>query len=132
MSRSSRYTRPAVGACRPVMTLNSVVLPAPLGRMRPVTRPAAASRSIPARALTPPKWTSTASTRNSDRVLHLLGLGGARRPGGDHVVGLGVPRVEPADASAERRELARPAVGVAHHAEGAKAGADVDDVPDAL
>ena len=132
MSRSSRYTRPAVGACRPVMTLNSVVLPAPLGPMSPVTRPAAASRSIPARALTPPKRTSTASTRNSDRVLHLLGLGGARCRGGDRVLWLDVPRVQPADASAERRELARPPVGVAHHAEGAEAGGDVDDVADAL
>src|SRR5437763_8535420 len=132
MSRPSNFTRPAVGACKPVMTLNSVVLPAPLGPMRPVTRPAAASRSIPARALTPPKRTSTASTRNSDRVLHLLRFGGARRRGGDHALGLGVPRVQPADANAERRELARPPVGVAHHAEGAEAGGDVDDVADAL
>src|SRR5438874_556200 len=131
MSRSSRYTRPAVGACKPVMTLNSVVLPAPLGPIRPVTRPAAASRSSPANALTPPKRTSTASTRNSDRVLHLLRLGGTRRRAGDHVVGFGVPRVQPPDASAERRELARPPVGVAHHPEGADAGADVDDVADA-
>src|SRR5437763_15341531 len=106
------------------MTLNSVVLPAPLGPMSPVTRPAAASRSIPARALTPPKRTSTASTRNSDRVLHLLGLGGARRRRGDHLPWVDVPRVQPADASAARRQRAPPPIGVAHHREGAEAAGD--------
>src|SRR2546429_2261862 len=114
------------------MTLNSVVLPAPLGPMSPVTRPAAASRSIPARALTPPKRTSTASTRNSDRILHLLGLGGAPRGGGDNVLRLDVSPGQPADASAERRELARPPVGVAPHSQGAEAGGDRGDGADAL
>ena len=36
MSAPSSATRPAVGAWRPVMTLNVVVLPAPLGPMSPV------------------------------------------------------------------------------------------------
>ena len=35
MSRPSSVTRPEVGCCRPVITLKSVVLPAPLGPMRP-------------------------------------------------------------------------------------------------
>ena len=33
-------TEPAVGSCIPLMTLNRVVLPAPLGPIRPVTSPA--------------------------------------------------------------------------------------------
>src|SRR5205807_8256314 len=88
MSRSSRYTRPAVGACKPVMTLNSVVLPAPLGPMRPVTRPGSAARSTSWRAMTPPKRTLTSSTDRSDNAFHLLGdldardalLGSGRTP----------------------------------------------------
>ena len=37
MSWPSITTRPVAGACSPVMTLKSVVLPAPLGPMSPVT-----------------------------------------------------------------------------------------------
>ena len=37
MSRPSSSTRPELGPSRPVTTLKSVVLPAPLGPMRPVT-----------------------------------------------------------------------------------------------
>ena len=39
MSWPRKRTRPRVGGCRPVMTLNSVVLPAPFGPIRPVTVP---------------------------------------------------------------------------------------------
>src|ERR1700744_5725090 len=55
-------TVPLLGRCRPVMTLNNVVLPAPLGPIRPVTAPASARRETPERAATPPKWTLTSST----------------------------------------------------------------------
>ena len=40
MSLSFRKTRPEVGRKVPVMTLNSVVLPAPLGPIKPVMEPA--------------------------------------------------------------------------------------------
>ena len=55
-------TDPRSGRCRPVMTLNSVVLPAPFGPMSPVTVPAAARSETSESAATPPKWTLTWST----------------------------------------------------------------------
>src|SRR5438552_6955580 len=133
MSRSSRKTRPAVGVCRPVMTLNSVVLPAPFGPMRPVTRLAAASTSTPASAVTPPNRTSTASTRNTDKVVHLLRLGHIHRRGplADASRRLGAEQHAP-DAGTERSELARPPVGVAGHAENAETRPDVRQVAHAL
>src|SRR5260370_14605889 len=70
----SRKTRPVTGGCSPVITLNNVVLPAPFGPIRPVTRPLSASRSTSSRALTPPKRTPTLSTRNTDNVAHLPSL----------------------------------------------------------
>src|SRR5438309_3075144 len=112
MSRPSRYTRPKFGVWSPVITLNSVVLPAPLGPISPVTRPAPASRSTPDSAITPPKWTSTPSTRNTDRFLHLLGLGLRRHHLGINASRLRTSRVQPADLGAQRREPAGPAVGV--------------------
>src|ERR1051325_7640247 len=66
-------TRPFVGSWSPVMTLNSVVLPAPLGPMSPVTRPGSAVSSTSCRAITPPKRTLTSSTDRSDNAVHLLG-----------------------------------------------------------
>src|SRR3546814_17839731 len=49
------------------MTLNSVVLPAPLGPIRPVTCPAATSRSTSRTALWPPK--RTLAPRTSRRAM---------------------------------------------------------------
>ena len=46
MSPPSMRTTPEVGDCSPVMTLNSVVLPAPFGPMRPVTQPAPPNEHI--------------------------------------------------------------------------------------
>src|SRR5438270_10651908 len=114
------------------MTLNSVVLPAPLGPMSPVTRPTPASRSTPASAATPPKRTSTASTRNSDRVVHLLRVGRRRHRVENDILTVVAPRVQAPDAGTERRELAGPPVGVANHPERTQSGGDIDDVPDAL
>ena len=68
-STPSRTTRPAVSACRPVMTLNSVVLPAPFGPISPVTWPGLDVEVDPARATTPPKRTSALAT--SSRVPRL-------------------------------------------------------------
>ena len=41
------------------MTLNSVVLPAPLGPISPVTMPGSARSDTSESAATPPKWTLT-------------------------------------------------------------------------
>src|ERR1700694_681538 len=47
------------------MTLTSVVLPAPLGPMRPWIAPFSTSRDTPSTARTPPKWRWTSSRRRS-------------------------------------------------------------------
>src|SRR3954466_11826927 len=49
------------------MTLNSVVLPAPLGPIRPVISPSRADRVTSVRALTPPKRTAMPETRRTAR-----------------------------------------------------------------
>src|SRR6266446_7283379 len=46
---------PRSARVRPLITLKSVVLPAPFGPMRPVIEPSATARVQPARASTPPK-----------------------------------------------------------------------------
>src|SRR6516165_930776 len=70
MSMPSNLTRPDVGSCRPVMTLKHVVLPAPLGPIRPVTVPASTSMSAADRARKPPKRTTTWSV-DSSAMRHL-------------------------------------------------------------
>src|SRR4051794_1641802 len=47
------------------MTLNSVVLPAPFGPIRPVMAPCCAARLTSVRALTPPNRTATPATRST-------------------------------------------------------------------
>src|ERR1700730_14997284 len=49
----------------PVMTLTNVVLPAPLGPMRPWIAPFSTSSDTPSTARTPPKWRWTLSSRRS-------------------------------------------------------------------
>src|ERR1035437_3842732 len=58
---------PRSGSCRPLMTLNKVVFPAPLGPMRPVTVPGGTTRLTSVRADTPPKLTLTWDTVNAGR-----------------------------------------------------------------
>ena len=53
---------PEFGATKPQITLNSVVLPAPLGPITPTTSPPAASTETSSRALIPPKETVTSRT----------------------------------------------------------------------
>src|SRR5436309_120986 len=126
-SSPSISTLPEVGSCRPVMTLNRVVLPAPLGPMRPVTRPGSAERSTSWRAITPPKRTLTSSTDRSDNAFHLLGDLDAR----DAILGSGGASAETVDDTAD---LADDAVGAAGDRHGAESGAeegqavDVDDL----
>ena len=55
-------TWPPLGGSSPVMTLNSVVLPAPFGPIRPVTSPGSAERLTPSSATLPPKRTVTSRT----------------------------------------------------------------------
>ena len=59
MSRPSNRIRPAVGVSSPVMTLKSVVLPAPFGPMRPVISTWRTSRSTSESARFPPNFTVT-------------------------------------------------------------------------
>src|SRR5439155_7180375 len=122
-SSPSISTLPAVGSCKPVMTLNNVVLPAPLGPMRPVTRPGSAVRSTSCRAITPPKRTLTSSTDRSDNAVHLLG----DLVAGDAGVVCG-PSAEPVDRPAD---LAHDPVRAAGDRHGSQAGAQERDVLDA-
>src|SRR5215510_7856724 len=62
MSRPWYRSRPAVGALRPVMRLNSVVLPAPLGPIRPKSSPRGTENDTRLTAMTPPKLHVRAST----------------------------------------------------------------------
>src|SRR5579864_5031226 len=59
------------------MTLNSVVLPAPLGPIRPFTAPAWTCRLTSWSACSPPKRTEISSTASSANRTHLL----SDRPG---------------------------------------------------
>src|SRR5712692_5137087 len=61
--------RPRDGRNRPEMTLSSVVLPAPLGPIRPCTSPAETWTAAPSSARTPPKLRSSSSTESSTRGL---------------------------------------------------------------
>src|SRR5664279_5319600 len=89
MSRPSRITFPAFGGSRPVMTLNRVVLPAPLGPMSPVTDPGSVSMATSSSATLPPKrtvtpWTSSRAMErhllDADRPVELLEVGLGPRP----------------------------------------------------
>ncbi len=68
MSVPSKETFPAWRDWRPQMALKSVVLPAPLGPMRPVTVPGSTTRSTPRNAWTPPNRTSASATCRSGIV----------------------------------------------------------------
>src|SRR5580658_1602387 len=82
MSVPPKWTRPRVGGWRPVITLNSVVLPAPLGPMSPCTLPASTDTSTSFRAWIPPKRTVICSATSSANGTHLRLDGSARGRGG--------------------------------------------------
>src|SRR6516165_1785284 len=65
MFTPSNTTRPASGSWRPVMTLNRVVFPAPLGPISPVTRPGSTSMLASDSARRPPKRTTMSSVASS-------------------------------------------------------------------
>src|SRR5579863_2835723 len=81
MSRPSRTTRPASGSSRPVMTLNSVVFPAPFGPISPVTTPGSTLTVVSESARTPPKRTTTSSVASSATERSLVT---GRRPGAQY------------------------------------------------
>src|SRR5690606_27002547 len=84
MSLSANRTWPRVGFCSPVITLKQVVLPAPLGPIRPVIRPGSTAKDAWSTAVTPPNWTTTSSTSSSATDCHLLLL--VAGPRADEVV----------------------------------------------
>ena len=53
----------------PEMTLSIVVLPAPLGPIRPRISPGLTSRSMPSSTFTPPKLTETPRTESSAALI---------------------------------------------------------------
>src|SRR5438067_4941516 len=100
-SRPARATRPASIRCSPEMALNSVVLPAPLGPMRPTIDPSGTRTETRSRAWRPPKATEMPSTTSRSSIAladdpwapAAAIAGGGRflgRRHGDEVVGLGL------------------------------------------
>src|SRR5262249_35084176 len=61
------------------MVANSVVLPAPLGPIRAVMRPASTASDTSSTASRPPKRLETCATRSSGSAMGALRCGGARR-----------------------------------------------------
>jgi hypothetical protein len=62
MGSPSKTMRPASQERKPPMTWKRVVLPAPLGPIRPVTRPGSTAKETSASAWTPPNRLETRST----------------------------------------------------------------------
>src|SRR5438105_8642714 len=62
MSRPRKPTAPWSGTTKPVSAAKSVVLPAPLGPIRPAIEPSATSRLAPSTARRPPKIFDSART----------------------------------------------------------------------
>src|SRR3954469_25453069 len=81
----SASTTPVEGLRKPLSTLNSVVLPAPLGPTRPQT-PAGSSSETPSRGLTPPKATVRSLTRSMVR-LRPVASAADRRPQAQQLAG---------------------------------------------
>src|SRR5665213_990409 len=89
----SYETVPAVGRTNPQITLNSVVLPAPLGPMMPTTSPGRRSIETSSSAMSPPKLAVTPRTS---------------RPSLNAVLSSPPPRVGPLRVTLSSRFLTRP------------------------
>ena len=87
-STPSRTTLPAAGFCTQVMTLNSVVFPAPFGPMTAAISPSRTLRETWSTATSPPKFTLTPSTFSSSRLLGRLGCRDSRLLPGHVKLGL--------------------------------------------
>src|SRR5512145_2214769 len=85
MRRPSRWTAPPEGRSRPETRLSRVVLPAPLGPMRPCTSPWATWKLASSTARTPPKARSTSPSSSSTQPPRLSPLPQPLREGDDAV-----------------------------------------------
>src|SRR5690606_27938951 len=77
MRRPSKRISPLVGLSTPESRLKRVVLPLPLGPMRPTNSPASSAKSTPATAVAPPKSFCspfTSSRATAGKHLHGRGL----------------------------------------------------------
>ena len=83
MSLPSKATRPASGVWKPAMAANSVVLPAPLGPIRPTISPCRTSSDAWSTAFRPPNDLESSRTSSMARLahLHLMFLSPARGRG---------------------------------------------------
>src|SRR5581483_1256916 len=94
MSTPRNRTRPVSGGRNPLMTSNSVVLPAPLGPMIPTISSSLTASETPRSARTPPKLTEQSSTSST-----------ARHPGpGDRRLDRPQQLAEPAGIAGEREQ----------------------------
>src|SRR5260370_36591661 len=92
--------RPSLGGAKPAMIENSVVLPAPLGPISAVMRPAGARNDARSRASRPPKRFDTCSTRNICSAMAVAHRCRCCPPEGQETV----PQVEKNTSDAARRE----------------------------
>src|SRR5262249_54598270 len=90
MRRPSKWTAPASGRSRLVMRLKTVVLPDPLGPMRPTMLPVATSKEHSLTARSPPKSFVSPATASAGVSRGGAGAPGLMRPAG---VSLLLPRV---------------------------------------
>ena len=102
-SLPSTKTRPWLGSCMPVATLNSVVLPAPFGPMRPMICPSCRSRLTLLTASRPPKRTLMSRSSTAGRSVC-----GARRGRGQPGQ---LPHLGQRGSAAVPAGVARPAAG---------------------
>jgi hypothetical protein len=72
MSWPSSHTWPLLGFMNPVRQLKSVVLPAPLGPMRPPMAPRGSAKDTPSTARWPPKTLVTSVATNNPSLDPLL------------------------------------------------------------
>ena len=74
---------PEAGVTKPQMTLNNVVLPAPLGPMTPSTSPCETSSETPSSAVMPPNDTEISLTESWPVVSSSVGTGAKLSQGDD-------------------------------------------------
>src|SRR5215510_6133336 len=90
MRRPSKWTAPASGRSRLVMRLKTVVLPEPLGPMRPTMLPVATSKEHSLTARSPPKSFRSPATASAGASWGGAGASGFMRPAGASLL---LPRV---------------------------------------
>ncbi len=130
-------TRPRVGCCSPVITLNVVVLPAPFGPIMPVISPARAAKPTSLTASIPPNLTESALTSRTgssslssrtDKAVTTFGEEDGRRRAGVGCAGRNLP-ARPGTAR-EVRDAAADPVRVASDADGGQPGQEILQLPE--